>query len=152
TGSLYGHGLFGSTGEINQSQLVAFGNEHDFVFCATTWAGMGCELDTPPSDPSQFLTDLQAGGTDTPENCDVPNVVTAISDLSRFNTIVDRVQEGMLAFLYLGRLMANPQGLVTNSAFQNTQGQPVIRTGRTVYDGNSQGGIIGGALDAVMVD
>jgi hypothetical protein len=151
TASLYGHGLFGSTGELGQGQLKAFGNEHDFVFCGTTWAGMGCELDTPPQDPGQFLTDLQAGSTDTP-NCDIPNVVTAIGDLSRFNTMIDRVQEGMLAFLYLGRLMAHPQGLVTDPAFQNAQGQPVIKTGRAYYDGNSQGGIIGGSLAALMVD
>ncbi|HEX6712251.1 MAG TPA: hypothetical protein VF066_02660 [Thermoleophilaceae bacterium] len=151
TASLYGHGLFGSTGELGQGQLLAFGREHDYVFCGTTWAGMGCELDTPPQDPAQFLTDLQAGSTDTP-NCDIPNVVTAIGDLSRFNTMIDRVQEGMLAFLYLGRLMAHPQGLVTDPAFQNAQGQPVIKTGRTYYDGNSQGGIIGGSFAALMVD
>jgi len=113
---------------------------------------MGCELDTPPQDPAQILADLQAGGTDTPANCDIPNVVTAIGDLSRFNTMVDRVQEGMLAFLYLGRLMAHPQGFVTDPAFQNAQGQPVIKTGRTYYDGNSQGGIIGGSLAALLVD
>jgi hypothetical protein len=151
--SLYGHGLFGSTGELGQGQLKAFGNEHDFVFCGTTWAGMGCEIDDPPSDPTglqNLLADVQAGSTGP--NCDVPNVVTAISDLSRFNTMVDRVQEGMLAFLYLGRLMAHPQGLVSDPAFQNAQGEPVIQTGTTYYDGNSQGGIIGGALASVMVD
>jgi hypothetical protein len=154
TASLYGHGLFGSTGEVGQGQLKAFGNEHDFVFCGTTWAGMGCELDDPPSDQQglqNVLSDVQAGYV--PEgNCDIPNVVTAIGDLSRFNTMIDRVQEGMLAFLYLGRLMAHPDGLVTDPAFQNAQGQPVIRTGRTYYDGNSQGGIIGGSLAALMVD
>jgi hypothetical protein len=154
TASLYGHGLFGSTGEVGQGQLKAFGNEHDFVFCGTTWAGMGCELDDPPSDQQglqNVLSDVQAGYV--PEgNCDIPNVVTAIGDLSRFNTMIDRVQEGMLAFLYLGRLMAHPDGLVTDPAFQNAQGQPVIKTGRTYYDGNSQGGIIGGSLAALMVD
>ena len=153
TASLYGHGLFGSTGELGQGQLKAFGNEHDFVFCGTTWAGMGCEIDDPPSDQQGFedlLADVQAGSTGP--NCDIPNVVTAIGDLSRFSTMIDRVQEGMLAFLYLGRLMAHPQGLVTDPAFQNAQGQPVIKTGRTYYDGNSQGGIIGGSLAALMVD
>jgi hypothetical protein len=155
TASLYGHGLFGSTGEVEQGQLKDFGREHDFVFCGTTWAGMGCELDDPPSDQQGFqnmLDDIVASGGPPDANCDIPNVVTAISDLSRFNTMVDRVQEGMLAFLYLGRLMAHPQGLVSNPAFQNAQGQPVIKTGRAVYDGNSQGGIIGGSLAAVMVD
>src|SRR3954451_5281579 len=150
--SLYGHGLFGSTGEVGQGQLKAFGSEHDYVFCGTTWAGMGCELDTPPQDPAQFLVDFQAGGTDSPANCDIPNVVTAIGDLSRFNTMIDRVQEGMLAFLYLGRLMAHPDGLASDPAFQSAQGQPVIKTGHSYYDGNSQGGIIGGALAALLVD
>ncbi|MEA2424505.1 MAG: hypothetical protein QOH13_915, partial [Thermoleophilaceae bacterium] len=152
-GSLYGHGLFGSTGEVGQGQLKAFGNEHNMVFCGTTWAGMGCEIDDPPADQAGLqntVADLQAGSTGP--NCDIPNVVTAISDLSRFNTMIDRVQEGMLAFLYLGRLMAHPQGLVSDPAFQNAQGKPVIATGTTYYDGNSQGGIIGGALAAVMVD
>jgi hypothetical protein len=154
TASLYGHGLFGSTGEVGQGQLKAFGREHNYVFCGTTWAGMGCELDDPPQDQQgvqNVLSDVQAGYV--PEgNCDIPNVVTAIGDLSRFNTMIDRVQEGMLAFLYLGRLMAHPDGLVTDSAFQNAQGQPVIKTGRTYYDGNSQGGIIGGSLAALLVD
>jgi hypothetical protein len=153
TASLYGHGLFGSTGELGQGQLKAFGREHDFVFCGTTWAGMGCEIDDPPSDQQGFqnlLADVQAGSTGP--NCDIPNVVTAISDLSRFNTMIDRVQEGMLAFLYLGRLMAHPQGLVTDPAFQNPQGQPVLKTGRAYYDGNSQGGIIGGSFASLMVD
>jgi hypothetical protein len=154
TASLYGHGLFGSTGEVSQGQLKAFGREHNYVFCGTTWAGMGCELDDPPSDQQGFenvFSDIQAGYV--PEgNCDIPNVVTAIGDLSRFNTMIDRVQEGMLAFLYLGRLMAHPAGFVSDPAFQNAQGQPVIQTGRAYYDGNSQGGIIGGSLAALLVD
>src|SRR4051795_1074859 len=152
TASLYGHGLFGSTAEMGQGQLKAFAAEHDYVFCGTTWAGMGCELDTPPQAPAQLLADVQAGGTDTPADCDIPNVVTAIGDLSRFNTMIDRVQEGMLAFLYLGRLMAHPDGLASDPAFQSAQGQPVIKTGHSYYDGNSQGGIIGGSLAALLVD
>jgi hypothetical protein len=67
--------------------------------------------------------------------------------------MIDRVQEGMLAFLYLGRLMAHPQGLASDPAFAG-KSAPVIDTGtgRTWYDGNSQGGIIGGALAAFLVD
>jgi hypothetical protein len=149
--SLYGHGLFGSANEINQGQLKNFGNEHDFVFCATTWAGMGCELDLPGQDPNQFFVDALAGRPQAPTNCDIPNVVTAIGDLSRFNTMIDRVQEGMLAFLYLGRLMAHPDGFAKNGAFQFASG-PAFQTGRIYYDGNSQGGIIGGSLGAFMVD
>src|SRR4051794_37052349 len=149
--SLYGHGLFGSTREVNQGQLKAMAQEHDFVFCATDWAGMSCETDIPSDLPS-LLADAEDGSLATSEpNCDVPNVVTAIADLSRFNTMIDRVQEGMLAFLYLGRLMVHPDGLASDPAFK-WQGKPTIDTSRLYYDGNSQGGIIGGALAAFMVD
>src|SRR4051794_18872544 len=91
TASLYGHGLFGSTGEVGQSQLKAFGSRHDFVFCGTTWAGMGCELDDPPQDQQGFqnlVAELQQGYF-SDANCDIPNVVAAISDLSHFNTMID---------------------------------------------------------------
>jgi hypothetical protein len=149
----YGHGLFGSRYEVNQGQLEAMANEHDFVFCATDEAGMACPLDTPSQDPNQLLSEAEKGVLpDTPTNCDVPNVVAAIADLSRFNTMIDRLQEGILAELYLGRLMGHPHGFVSDPAFQ-ANGHPVIDTGSQVYyDGNSQGGIMGGAVAAVMVD
>ena len=51
-------------GLVDQESVTkAFGNEHNFVFCGTTWAGMGCELDDPPSDEQSFqdvLADAQA--------------------------------------------------------------------------------------------
>ena len=150
--SLYGHGLFGSTGEVNQGQLRAFANEHNIAFCATHWAGMSCET-LPPlePDPEGWAAYLEKNAAGDRTNCDLPNVVTAIGDLSRFNTMIDRVQHGMLAFLYLGRLMAHPDGLLGNAAFK-LDGKPAWTAGRVEYDGNSQGGIIGGALAAMMVD
>ena len=51
--------------------------EHDFVFCATDWSGMAQQ--------------------------DVPTTVGILGDLSNFATLADRVQQGMLNFLYLGR-------------------------------------------------
>jgi hypothetical protein len=124
--SLYGHGLFGSSGEVRQGQLQDFGVEHNFTFCATDWAGMATS--------------------------DVPNVATILTDLSNFNTLADRVQQGMLNFLYLGRLMIHPDGLATVPAFQDAGGRSLLDTRRLFYDGNSQGGIIGGALTAVAPD
>src|SRR3954451_15142142 len=124
--SLYGHGLFGSLDEVRQGQLQDFGVEHNFTFCATDWAGMA--------------------------TTDIPNVAKILTDLSNFNTLADRVQQGMLNFLYLGRLMIHPDGLSTDPAFQDDQGHPLIDTRRLFYDGNSQGGIIGGALTAVAPD
>jgi hypothetical protein len=83
---------------------------------------------------------------------DVPNVASILLDLSNFPTLADRVQQGMLNFLYLGRLMIHPDGLGANPAFQTEDGKSLIDTRRLYYDGNSQGGIIGGALTAVAPD
>jgi hypothetical protein len=123
--ALYGHGLFGSKGEVRQGQLQDFGNEHAITFCATDWAGMA--------------------------TVDVPNVVTILTDLSSFPTLADRVQQGMLNALYLGRLLAHPDGLAADPAFA-LGGRRLLDTRRLFYDGNSQGGIIGGALTAVAPD
>src|SRR5204862_6538697 len=92
-------------------------------------------------------------GTLNSPDCDVPNVVTILHDLSGFPTLTDRVQQGMLDFMYLGRAMIHPQGLATNAAFKNAAGQSILDgTHRLFYDGNSQGGIIGGSLIAVEPD
>jgi hypothetical protein len=127
--SLYGHGLLGSVSEMGQSQLKSLGNEHNFVFCGTDWSGMSTE--------------------------DIPNVLTILQDVSQFPTLADRVQQGMLNALYLGRLMIHPGGFNADPSFQFVKDgvpQPVIDTERLFYDGNSQGGIIGGSLAAVAVD
>ena len=65
----------------------------------------------------------------------VPNVATILTDLSRFPTLADRLQQGMLNFLYLGRLMIHPEGS-PRAAFAGQDRPP-----RLFYDGNSQGGI-----------
>ena len=123
--SLYGHGLLGSPNEVNAGNVRSMANEHNFVFCATAWAGFASE--------------------------DLGNVVGAISDFSRFNTVADRMQQGFLNQLLLGRLMIHPQGLSANVAFQKN-GRSVIDTRRLFFDGNSQGGIMGGSLTAVAPD
>jgi hypothetical protein len=118
---LYGHGLFGSQGEIDQGQLKDLSFEHGFLFCAIDWNGMAFK--------------------------DVPNAVTVLQDLSRFPTLVDHVQQGYLGFLYLGRLMIHPDGLSKDPAFQGK-----LDPSELYYDGNSQGGIYGGALTAIAPD
>ena len=100
-------------------------NEHNFVFCATPWAG--------------FSSD------------DVTHIVSVLGDFSGFNTVADRMQQGFLNMLLLGRAMIHPQGLSALPAFQK-DGQSVIDTTRLFYDGNSQGGIMGGGLTAVAPD
>ena len=38
-GGVYGHGLLGSNDEVNAGNVRTMGNAHNFVFCATKWAG-----------------------------------------------------------------------------------------------------------------
>jgi hypothetical protein len=123
--SLYGHGLLGSASEVNAGNVRSMANEHNFVFCATAWAGFASE--------------------------DIGNVVGAINDFSHFNTVADRMQQGFLNQLLLGRLMIHPQALGANAAFQKN-GRSVIDARRLFFDGNSQGGIMGGSLTAVAPD
>jgi hypothetical protein len=123
--SLYGHGLLGEATEIDAGNVRSMSNEHNFVFCATDWAGF--------SEP------------------DLPHIISVLSDLSGFNTMADRMQQGFLNMLFLGRAMIHPQGLSSNAAFQKG-GQSVLDTRRLFFDSNSQGGIMGGGLTAVAPD
>ena len=129
--SLYGHGLFGSaSGEIGAGNIGRFGNAHGISFCATDWMGMA--------------------------TTDIPNALTILADVSNFPTLADRVQQGVLNFLFLGRLMRHPDGFVSDPAFHFPTGdggtQAAFDHSALFYDGNSQGGIIAGALTAVAVD
>ena len=61
----------------------------------------------------------------------------------------------MLNFLLLGRALIHPQGLVRRPGVPDRAGRasaPLIDTTRLVYDGGSQGGIMGGALTAIAPD
>ena len=79
------------------------------------------------------------------------NDAAALGNLNLFGAVIDRLQQGALNTLYLGRLMLNPAGLASNAAFQQV-GHPVIETSNLYYDGNSQGGIEGGMLTALSPD
>jgi hypothetical protein len=124
--SLYGHGLLGSDSEVyTNPDMPPMANDHNFVFCATPWAGMS--------------------------SADVPNAIGVLGDLSGMPTIADPLQQGIVNGLYLGRLMAHPQGLAANPLLQ-VGGRPIVTPNQLFYDGNSQGGIEGGAITAVAPD
>ncbi len=123
--SLYGHGLLGSRDEVEAGNVRAMATEHNMVFCATDWWGL--------ASPDQ--------GYD----------VLALLDLNKFPNVVDRLQQGVLNTLFLGRLMINPGGFASNAAFQ-VAGHSAIDTSHLYYDGNSQGGIEGGLTTAVAPD
>ena len=123
--ALYGHGLLGSEREVDAGNVRDMANEHNFVFCATKWIGLSEE--------------------------DIGNAVSVLENVSQFPTIADRLQQGILDTLFLGRLMITKDGLVSDPAFQG-QGRPMIDTRELFYDGNSEGGIMGGAATAVAQD
>ena len=155
--SLYGHGLFGSRTEVNQGQAQAMDNEHNFVYCATDWIGMACtDVNAPSSDPQAYVDMVNqalAGHFQNPPDCDVPNALKIETDLSNFPELTDRAQQGMLDFLYLGRLLVHPSGLAADPSFKlGPGGSSVLDTNRLFYDGNSQGGIMGGGLMSFYVD
>jgi hypothetical protein len=124
--SIYGHGLLGSNSEVGAGNVRDMANEHNFVFCATNWIGMANE--------------------------DIPNAINILLNLSNFPSFPDRQQQAMVNQLFLARLMIHPQGFVSDPAFQDSLGSPVIDTSGVFYDGNSQGGIFGGTVMAIAQD
>jgi hypothetical protein len=123
---LYGHGLLGSEREVGARGIRDTTTSHGFIYCATKWAGMSED--------------------------DRDNVISILGDLSRFPTLPDRLHQGFLNFLFLGRAMKHPQGFSSDPAFQDAEGQPLLDTSELFYDGNSQGAIAGGGLAAYAQD
>ena len=122
----YGHGLLGSHFEINAGNVRAMSTEHDVVHCATKWAGMSED--------------------------DIGNAVSVLSEISGFPTMADRLQQGVLNQIVLGRLMLADDGLVADPAFRRPDGTPLLDNTTLYYDGNSQGAIMGLMLAGVSTD
>ncbi|MDX1659298.1 MAG: hypothetical protein R3343_10800 [Nitriliruptorales bacterium] len=124
---LYGHGLLGQRLEgaywSGGRHLLI---NHNAMNCGVDWIGMAQQ--------------------------DIANVATILVDGSNFPSLADRAQQGFLNFLYVGRAMIHPDGFVSNPAFQDDNGDPLIDTDELFYDGNSQGAIMGGALTAIAPD
>ncbi len=120
--ALYGHGLLGSNLEIDAGNVRAMANEHNVIFCATKWAGMSED--------------------------DIPNAIAALQDLTRFSTVADRLQQGVLNAIVLGRAMTSATGITADAAFDDAE----VDLEHLDYDGNSQGGIMGLVLAAVSPD
>jgi predicted acyl esterase len=130
--SLYGHGLLGSHTEggvgSGSGQAPDLGNEQNIMICATDWYGF-------------------AAG-------DLANVASALPDMSNFPVVPDASQQGVLNFLFLARLMSHPDGFAGAPEFRlgGASGTPVFDTREVFYDGNSQGGILGGPVVAMSKD
>jgi hypothetical protein len=123
--ALYGHGLLGSAREVlgAGSRFAIVSNT---TYCATWWIGMSED--------------------------DAPSVLSSLQDLSKFRTQPDRLQQAMLNFLFLGRLLKHPDGFASDPAFQAADGTPLLDLEHLEYVGTSQGGILGGATSAIAQD
>ena len=122
--SLWGHGLLGTRFQVRS--LAPLANTHGFVMGAVDMQGM--------SQP------------------DLPSVFSLIQDLSRFHFIPERLHQGFLNHLLLGRLMVDPvNGFDSHPAFQFA-GTPIIDTSEVFYSGGSQGGIFGIAIMSIAED
>jgi hypothetical protein len=122
--ALFGHGLFGAATDVLGAVGAAFSSVNALP-CAADFTGLSRE--------------------------DLANLAASIQDLSRFPSVPDRLQQGLLNFMYLGRLMIHPRGLGADPRFA-VGGRSVINRRGLAYLGASLGGIEGGALTAVAPD
>ena len=106
--------------------VQAQAQESDIVFCAPRETGMSDE------DRGYFEGTLR--------------------DMSRFPAYADRLQQGALNTLLLGRLMAHPTGLAANRAFQGADGAPLYETPNLYFDTDGFGGNFGSMVTALAPD
>lgn len=129
---IYGHGLLGTLNQVRGQNQYA--NETNTIWCAMNFDGFA--------------------------DNDLGTVVAALGDLSNFNKLADRMQQGFLNFMFLQRAMIHPNGFSTSPDFQYDAGsgnESLIDVSagmntRGQYMGVSQGGIMGGALVALAPD
>jgi hypothetical protein len=134
--AIFGHGLLGDFTQVDD--MIRFpnseANESNTTWCATNWAG--------------FSED------------DLGGVISALKDLSTFNKLTDRMQQGFVNMIYLGRAMLHPDGFDTDPAFQfdpdgvgGDDPTSVLDPAQGLFwEGISQGAIMGGALTALEPD
>lgn len=118
---IFGHGLLGNLGQVDG---LSFAADMGLAgVCGTDEIGMSTS--------------------------DLPNLAKILGDLSHFPEQADRMVQGILNQQFLGRLLNHPQGFASSPAFRNGADVPLVANGSTVFVGNSQGGILGGAASAL---
>ncbi len=134
---IFGHGLLGDFTQVDD--MIRFtpseANDANTSWCATNWAG--------------FSSD------------DLGTVISALGDLSTFPKMTDRMVQGFVNMIYLGRAMTMADGFNTDDAFKvdpdgpgGSDAEPVLLNGdgHLFWEGISQGAIMGGALTALEPD
>ena len=125
-GLLYGHGLLGTERQVTSAGPTLLAQNHNYVVCGTDLIGMAEE--------------------------DTGNAASILVDPSNFSTLADRLLQGHLNTLFLGRLMRHPDGLVSDPAFRTNGDEPLLDANELSYYGISQGGIMGPVSTAVSTD
>jgi hypothetical protein len=121
----YGHGLFGDRFEAETGWLSEAANTHRWVVFAQDWTGMSTE-------DSGLVTLMLA------------------TDVSGFRTVPERSMQGFGEVLAGTRLAL---GALPDDPALQVDGQSVIDRAKGVqYYGNSQGGILGGAIMRLSTD
>ena len=117
---LYGHGLLGTRYQsTNGAHQGALSNRFDLMNCAMDFIGMA--------------------------ETDVENAIAILQGVKDFSSLPDRTQQGFIGWMYLAELLRHTDGFATHEAFQ-VEGRSVYDGTHVYYYGNSQGGILGGAL------
>jgi hypothetical protein len=119
--NVFGHGLFGSNqdilGYLSQPLLSHF----DYVVAATDWRGLANPDLNPPS--TSYL-------------------IQVVANLNLIDALPDRLRQGMLNTLVLGRMLRSGAFNVS-PAFKTPGNVPVVDTSDMFYFGASLGGILG---------
>jgi hypothetical protein len=122
----YGHGLFGSRTEVIHDYLMGAADQYGHILIATDWLGLS-EYDAP------WVYDV------------------VLTDLTKFQIVPDRCQQGVLLALTAMRLLVegnfakDPNMMFNGKTVLNNQSQHF-------YTGNSQGGILGAVYMATSTD
>ncbi len=123
---VYGHGLLGGAKEARSSHVQHTAAELNAVYCGTDAIGL--------ADGDEGFAGQVAG------------------DLSSFPSLPDRLQQAIINYLYLGRLLVNVDGFPSSDEFTTDSGAIMLNNAEAFWDGNSQGAILGGAVTAVAQD
>jgi len=117
---LYGHGLLGSRYQsTNGAHQGALSNRYNLMNCAMDFIGMA--------------------------ESDVENAIAILQGVKNFSSLPDRSQQGFINWMHLAELLRHTDGFATHEAFQ-VDGRSVYDRSHVYYYGNSEGGILGGAL------
>ncbi|AKF07896.1 hypothetical protein [Sandaracinus amylolyticus] len=119
----YGHGFFGSRGEMTGGYVDDFANEHGFVAMAADWWGMMFE------DRNEVAGDLAAGRA---------------RELLAF---IERTHQGMVNFIVLAGAAEVIAALPELAATEG--GSSLVDPSDVFFWGNSQGHILGGVYTAI---